>query len=459
MTQEPSRSGFLYCVPAKGTLRRNSVTPQGLARTVPLLTALLAWTGCGTSAPISPPIEFHATSAIAAAQLPTARLQVDLTVYGPTPNELHVAFTDAAGVRSELECTPSERDGLECQGDIVARGDNRVTVTYRAADGRLESVEQDMSFHGDEEKITLQGAFDADASLRPLTSQIYRAADSRVVLEVVEPAATSGGLPSFLLTNGSDEDIVVMTQGHVLGVPVRVAEDGSWGPARMAMVGGCGTGVGPEVLSPGMSAPAGEIYAIGGSVPFDRGSYLYVVQFDDEGTLDDEQVSRRVTVRFEVEEALPAEYVERLTRRGPAREEPDLWAGVTPPSRPGLERPAGREGSQGSGPVPLVTDGEDIAGALSTERSRHTYRLDLRPGQQGVVRIFARCTQAPCSAWVGMFSGDEQDFGGVSSRLHRDPPAWSVRERIVRARDEVFVIGCHEECDAGWEFYGRVHVR
>lgn len=429
-----------------------------------MMTAPLFCLGCGIDAPLTAPVEIRATSAIAATGLPTTKVRVVLGRYGPSPDALHVMSRNQGGFSVELECGISDRGAFDCEGDIVARGENQVTVTYRAIDGRRESVTQHLSLHGDEEEITLRGSFDNDASLRGLVPSIYRAADSRVVLEVVAPPPSPGQLPSFLLTNGTAADIVIMGQAHLLGTTVRVSEDGRWERARRARVGGCGTGVGPATVTPGMSMPAGEIYAIGGSVPFSRGSYLFIVEFDDSETLADENVSRRITARFEVTDEPPADL---LLERADAfldgaiapREEPDLWAGATPPPRPGLARPAGREGSRRGGTVRLLVDGEDIAGALSQERSRHTYHLDVEPGQEGVVRIFARCVEAPCSARVGMYSGREGGVGWHSRTLHRDPPTWSFREHTVHHRDEAFIIGCREECDAGWEFYGRVHIR
>lgn len=398
---------------------------------------------------------------MAAEQLPRVKVQVELRVGRAMPRELRVMFAPA-GRPFDIDCEASELGTIACAGEVPARGESRVIATYRAVDGLLESVEQELHLHGDEEEIKLSGWFSDDASLRELTPRIFRAARPGVVLQAVEAPPTPGDLPSFVLTNGSDLDIEVLAQGHVLGFPVRLAEDDSWLAARRAFAGGCGTGVGPATLEPGMSAPAGEIYAIGGSFPFERGRYLYVVEYEDEETLGDEHVSRRVTVRFDVDEDLPAEFeAPGHDARSFALEyvEPDLWAGARAPARPGQARPTGREGSERADGAPLLADGDDIAGTLSPDRHRHTYRLQLQPNEEGVVRIFARCTASPCSASAGIFSGRGDDLGGGSSSLHREPPAWSVRDGLVQESHDTLSIGCLDECDEGWEFYGRVHIR
>lgn len=430
------------------------MTHPGLAGSASLSTALLLGMACGSLPRLRAPVEFHA-SPIERERPGSARVEVTLRFDGPAPLELDATLTHTDGDEAELDCSASRHATL-CGGATGGIGTSRVTVNYRAVDERLESVTLDLQLHGDEEEIVVSGAFDDDASLPRLVASIYRAAGPRIALETVE-LRELGQLPFFKLSNESETDIVTWTHtGFLLGYIVRVAEEGTWEQVP-GVSAGCGSGLGLSSIPPGTGALG--LASAGAGVPLSNGSYLYVVEFDDAETQELAHVSRRITASFEVRGVPDVEADRRFAIWAFDWQAPDLWADAMPPTRPGLERPSGREGSRGFEGTPLLADGEDIAGVLSTERSRHTYRLDLTPWQQGVVRIYARCTETPCSATVGMYAGDEEDFGGESRTLHRESPAWSFREAIVRDDDDVFVIGCREECDAGWEFYGRVHVR
>lgn len=395
--------------------------------------------------PLHVPVEIRASSARVAAE--GGELEVLLSFDGPTPLELSVTLTPPDGAAWDLDCVPFGHDAIRCGTTIRAKGEAHVTVNYRAVDERLESVAMDLLLHGDEEMITLRGGFDDDASLDGLRARIYRSANARITLE------TAPRPGEFMLTNGSDGDMVVESDGlYLLGYIVGVNDDGGWGRVHRPSV--CITFDVP--LSPRKSS-----LVAGASVRLEPGRYLYVVDFEDAETSDVAHVSRRVSRSFEVTEDVVHEYEE-----GPQVgwflefDVPDRWAGAEPPARPGSERPEGLKGSVRAEGAPRLADGSDIAGELSPHRSRHTYRLDLQPGEEAVVRIFARCAEAPCLEAAGIFSGDDDDhIRGSNRALHRDPPAWSFREDTIREEDEVLVIGCREKCVAGWEFYGRVHIR
>ena len=377
---------------------------------------------------------------------------------------MRVTLTPPDGATSELECAVPAHDCstlstgcVRCEATLRGKGEARVNVNYRAVDGRLESTAQELLLHGDEEEITVSGSFDDDASLARLGATTYRAADPRITLQTVEGAeAEPGYAPSFTLSNSSDTDIVAEGQSSVLlGSTVRLGEGGRWERVYPDVAGGCGFGLASETLLPGNALPT-----VGAWTQLPPGNYLYVIEFNDAETIDDSNTSRRTTASFEITESDVT--VEDLD--GPrldlwVREPDELWAGAAMPTRPGLERPEGDEGSQRADDAPRLADGANISGVLSTERSRHHYRLRLRPGQQGVVRIFARCMEAPCTARVGIHSGSDGHLSGSEGALHRDPPAWSMREYIAHEEDDALVIGCREKCDAGWEFYGRIHVR
>lgn len=388
---------------------------------------------------------------------PTATLVVDLSLQGPAPLDLEVS---SSGV--DLDCVALE-ERIRCESEIATRRDVRVTVKYRAIDGRWESAHQDLRVRGDEEEIVLRGSFDGDASLPGLRSWTYRRADPRIALEAVAPPLGPGEPPFFEFTNGSDAPVEVQAQVAVLGHIVRV-EDDTWQPTPRAWGGGCGTGSGPTVIAPGVRAPVGEVYPLGGPVPLPRGPYSFVVEFEDAGARSEERASRRVTARFDVTETALAKAgfsLGELLATRPRRASPPTTLWTRAPSRPGLERPRGTEGSQLAGDAPTLSNGETIAGALSPDRSRHAYRLPFAHGEEAVVRIFARCKQSPCSTQIGMYWGRERELQGHTRWLHRDPPAWSMHEDTFRARgaERVLVIGCREECDAEWEFHGRVLVR
>lgn len=396
-----------------------------------------------------PLVEFRATST--SPDPPRTQVRVELSAWEPMPRELRVVFA-RADARFDFDCAAPEQGTLVCEGEVPAHGEGRVIVSYRAVDDILESVEEELRLHGDEVEVTLRGGFDDDASLNGLSARIYRAADEGVRLEAALP--TPG---YFMLVNESDGDIVVESDGlFLLGYIVRVNDDGSWGDMRRRSIGGCIT-IPPVTLSPGK-----RDLVVGRGLLW-PGRYLYVLDFDDVVTLGDEAVSRRITARFDVVKDPPWQFVDWWPgARSFALEyvELDFWAGASPPLRPGQTRPAGLEGSQRADAARLLRDGDDIAGVLSPERHRHTYRFQLQPNQEGVVRIFARCTSAPCSARVGIYSGNGDEVTSAqSSRLHRDPPAWSVQDGIIRDEEDTLVIGCDDKCEEGWEFYGRVHVR
>ena len=386
---------------------------------------------------------------------------VDLSLLGPMPRELQVSSSGIAG-RVELDCVARERR-FRCESDIPAQHDVRVTVRYRASDGHWEATHLDLRMHGDEEEVVVRGSFDDDASLPGLRSWTYRRADPRIVLNVVAPPLAPGEPPLVEFTNGSEEPVTVQAQGAVHGHIVR-AEDDTWSHTPRGL--GCPTGSGPTVIPPATSAHVREIEPLAARTPLPRGTYSFVVEYEDIGARTEEHASRRVTTRFDVTEtALPKSDVSPATIMAaqPLRggSPMTLWTHAAPPSRPGRERADGREGSQLARDAPTLSNGGTIAGALSPGRSRHAYRLPFAQGEEAVVRIFARCKQAPCRTQVGMYWGREHELHGRTRWLHRAPPAWSVFENTFRARgaERVLLIGCREECDAEWEFYGRVQVR
>lgn len=218
------------------------------------------------------------------------RLAVVLNVEGLMPRELRVVFTDSGGAHSALECDWLGRR-YRCEGDLRGRGQSRVRVSLRARSGRVVSVGKRLHLNGDEEEAVVRGTIGGD-SLGHLDSHTYRSPNPGVTLDLVA-LQDENDLTSFQISNGAAEEIIVTTQGHVLGALAHFGRDRRWHDMRRTGTA-CATGMGQSTLAPGESAPA---YV---STHLRHGTYLFDVNYDDSSTRDDPEVTRRITTRFEV---------------------------------------------------------------------------------------------------------------------------------------------------------------
>lgn len=433
-------------------------------RAIVLLSLCLVSMGCGggqVSAPsvAAPPMDLGARRGVSTPfdldlSWDAEARDVELSVMGPDDGVVHRGSC-RFGADDRVICdAPSHWD--------VGPGPYTVSLRYVAVDGIAEHRTATLTLHGDEIRISLRGWFDVDGSAGGLYIESIRRAPAGV--EIMRAAeGVDGEPPRLFFVNESDGAVVVSHQGGVLGYVVHVTEDGRWERVPRAGIGGCGTGRIEKSLHPGEYDLVGEAATIGGVIPLEPGPYLFVVPFEDRETLPDEARSIRVaTYAFEVEGEPVSGEMEPTFHGDWVFTDYSSELSLTPVlARPGVEAPRGQGGAALDEDAPSLEDGATIAGRVGIESPRRAYRVVGPEDTAVVVRLYARCLEAPCRASFGVMFGQPGDLGGSSGPLHRDPPGWSTKDRVFYLHDaepHILELSCGTACANGAvEYYGRVH--